>query len=72
MNTITWGNPYTHEEHKRTSYNKNDLLHGYGVCNWCGNVKTTLYTYDVMPAPNLMGQKVALFCGKECYKAYTY
>lgn len=58
--TITWGNPYTHEEHTRTCYSAKDLLYGYGVCSWCGQIRTRLYTYN--------GSN-KLVCNKECYKA---
>ena len=77
----TWGNPYTHSEYSRTTYQKKDLLYrllppelrwtrnGYGICYWCGNVKHTLYRYGDSPPIQLMGQKVKLYCNKDCYKA---
>ena len=61
MQTMTWGNPYTHEEHSRTTYTSKDLLHGYGVCDWCGQVRFRLYQYD--------GRK-GIFCAKDCYRSY--
>jgi len=57
---ITWGNPYTHKEHTRTCYSAKDLLYGYGVCEWCGQIRTRLYAYN--------GSK-KLVCNKECYEA---
>mgnify|MGYP001581414318 CR=1 FL=1 len=62
MNTITTGNPYTHEERTRTSYGRKDLLYGYGVCDWCGQIKHRLYSYDG-------NQKI--FCNRECYRSYV-
>ena len=56
MTKITWGNPYTHEEHSRESSPANG-----DTCDWCGQRKRTLYKYD-----NSRGW----FCNKECHKAY--
>ena len=69
MKHTTWGNPYTHTEYSRTTYGKQDLLYGYGVCDWCGNVKHTLYRYNDGAPIQLMGQKVKLYCNKSCYEA---
>ena len=58
--TLTWGNPYTHEEHTRTCYSAKDLMYGYGICEWCGQIRHRLYTYD--------GSN-KLVCHLECYKS---
>ena len=68
----TCGNPYTHSEYSRTTYQKKDLLYGYGVCDWCGNIKHTLYRYNDSTPVELMGQKVKLYCNKSCYEAVAY
>ena len=60
--TMTWGNPYTHEEHSRTTYSKRDLLYGYGCCDWCGQIRYRLYSYD--------GHK-GIYCNKDCYDSYN-
>ena len=59
---VEWGNPYTHEEHSRTSYSKKDL----GVrenCEWCGQLNRHggLFEY------NNSGK---LFCSKGCHDTY--
>jgi len=71
MNYIVKGNPFTHSEHSRTTYTKHDMLYGYGVCYWCGNVKTTMYRYNDSDPIELQGQTVNLFCSKSCYES-TY
>lgn len=58
MAKISWGNPYTHEEHMRESYKNIDRLKG---CAWCGNKPKTLYTYD---------NNKTLFCNKNCRHDY--
>ena len=67
--TITWGNPYTHEEHSRTTYTAKDFLYGSSekvrrhgaTCDWCGQVRGRVYAYDG-------GSKV--FCNRNCYQDY--
>lgn len=62
MKTIEWGNPYNHEEHSRTSYNKNDLDQ-FETCAWCGerNRRNGLFSYD---------KHDEKFCSKECFTVY--
>lgn len=55
------GNPYTHEEHSRTVYGAKDLLYGYGVCDWCGQIRHRLFSYD--------GRR-GIFCNQECFRAF--
>lgn len=59
--TITWGNPYTHEEHSRTTYTRKDFLYTDWACSWCGQRKPRLYGYDGRPR---------IFCDKQCYQAF--
>lgn len=54
---ITWGSPYTHEEHSRES--KTRMPHE--SCDWCGQKPKTLFKYD--------GRR-GWFCNKECYQSY--
>ena len=70
MKYTTWGNPYTHSQYSRTTYQKKDLAvyrRGYGVCTWCGNAKHTLYRYNDAEPIKLMGQFVKLYCNRSCY-----
>jgi len=51
-----------HTTYSRTTYQKTDLLYGYGVCQWCGSIKHTLYRYnDDTP--------IKLYCNKSCYES---
>ena len=59
--TREWGNPYTHEEHSRTTYTARDLLYGYATCDWCGQVRDRVNSYDGRPK---------VFCNRECYRDY--
>jgi len=61
-NTIEWGNPYTHEEHSRTSYHWHEL-NDNTTCAWCGNRNgyNGLFEYD---------HSDKLFCSKECHNIY--
>ena len=72
MKYTTWGNPYTHSQYSRTTYQKKDLLYGYGVCAWCGSIKHTLYRYNDAVKAELVGQKVNLYCNKSCYESYEF
>ena len=57
---MTWGNPYTHEEHSRTCIPN---LEGHKKCDWCGNNPKRLFKYD---------GDIHRFCNKICYKDYHY
>jgi len=59
---LTWGNPYTHEEHSRHCIGNNENM-GYLVrsCVWCGQSPNRLFRYD--------GDS-RWFCNKECYNCY--
>lgn len=61
-NTIEWGNPYTHEQHSRTSYHRNEL-NWQTTCEWCGtlNGHGGLFEYD---------KSGKLFCSKQCHNIY--
>ena len=64
MKTMTWGNPYTHEEYSRTSYNAEDIKGmSTNECEWCGNTnaKGGLFEYE---------RTGHYFCSKDCFKAY--
>jgi hypothetical protein len=64
MSTVLeWGNPFTHEEHKRITYSKSDARYQerQGRCNWCGQVRRRLYAYD--------GHE-GLFCNRTCFRDY--
>ena len=66
MKTIESGNPYTHEEHSRTSYSKEDIETGVCSatdCAWCGG----LNQYDGLFEYNESGQ---VFCSKSCHDSY--
>ena len=79
MKHTTHGNPYTHAEYTRTTYQTRDLLYGYGLCTWCGNSRRTLYRYNdsepiqlmgqTVAAPSVTGHAVNLYCNKSCYNA---
>lgn len=64
-----WGNPYTHEEHSRTTwtaiawsnYSYRPSIMKFS-CDWCGCEKQRLYSYD--------GDDMHKFCNKECKEAY--
>jgi len=61
-NKIDRGNPYTHEEHSRTSHAAWELS-GIHTCEWCGqrNGHKGLFEYD---------HTGKLFCSKQCFIAY--
>jgi hypothetical protein len=61
-NKIEWGNPYTHEEHSRTSWAAEELGE-HETCEWCGNRNGHggLFQYNEMPKK---------FCCKDCYETY--
>jgi hypothetical protein len=61
MKTITSGNPYTHEEHERTSYNVAKGETAKKTCSWCGQEQQTLYQYD---------RTKGVFCSKSCWRSY--
>ena len=69
MKYTTWGNTYTHTEYSRTTYQKTDLLYGYGECHWCGNIKHTLYRYNDDTPLQLNNPQVKLYCDKSCYQS---
>ena len=66
---VEWGNPYTHEEHSRTSYSKEDMkCHNFppysaGTCEWCGQLNRHggLFEYN---------DSGKLFCSKSCHDTY--
>ena len=69
---VEWGNPYTHEEHSRTSYSKEDILLNrvstrcFGReknCEWCGQLNRHggLFEYN---------DSGKLFCSKSCHDTY--
>jgi hypothetical protein len=62
MAVIEWGNPYTHEEHRRESIPGKDKPGG-GGCDWCGRKRRTLFQYD---------GRTGWFCDKGCYHAYHF
>lgn len=63
MARITKGNPYTHWEETRESWNNSG---GERDCFWCGQRPRTLYEYN---DSSENGRK--LYCNKDCYNAYT-
>lgn len=70
MEYNVWGNPFTHEEHSRTTYSKEDLDQEIlpfkkprQTCAWCGqrNRFDGLFEYD---------NSGVLVCSKVCHKTY--
>lgn len=57
---MTWGNPYTHEEHERITYAQRELT-AYNDCHWCGQRKARLYAYD---------RTDHIFCNRSCWNSY--
>jgi hypothetical protein len=58
---LAYGNPYTHEEHRRVCYSQRELP-TQKDCAWCGQVRPRLYAYEAGPK---------LFCNRACWKSYT-
>ena len=72
---LSWGNPYTHEEHTRecipnkahrdSPWGKAITKWGFPIidCGWCGSKPARLYRYD--------GDK-HVFCNRSCYNSYHF
>jgi len=62
MKKSFWGNPYTHEEHSKTTWAREDIRKDE-TCDWCGNRNRWdgLFSYD---------GDTHKFCSKGCARAY--
>ena len=67
-NTVmTWGNPFTHEEHTRECIPNTD---GRLECDYCENHPKRLFIYDGSYAWGK--HRAARFCNKKCFKSYYW
>jgi hypothetical protein len=58
MAELLYGNPFTHEQHRRVSRPGSTKASG---CDWCGQNPKSLFNYDYSRG---------WFCNKECHHSY--